>query len=63
MSCSWKNRKVNRLATCSERYCTDSTATECANQPGYGSKSAEGVNDQYQSDSQNTESSKVKSNQ
>ena len=63
VSCSWKNRKVNRLATCSERYCADSTATECANQPGYGSKSAEGVNDQYQSDSQNTESSKVKSNQ
>ena len=63
MACSWKNRKVNRLATCSERYCTDSTATECANQPGYGSKSAEGVNDQYQSDSQSTESNKVKSNQ
>lgn len=63
VSCSLGERKINRLATCSERYCTDSTATECANQPGYGSKSAEGVKDQYQSDSRSTESSKVKSNQ
>ncbi len=63
VSCSSKNRKVNRLATCSERYCTDSTATECANQAGYGSKSAEGVKDQYQSDSQSTDQSKTKVSQ
>lgn len=63
VTCSSKNRKVNRLATCSERLCTDSTATECANQPGYGSKNAAGVSDQYQSDSDDTDASNVKSNQ
>lgn len=30
--------KVNRLATCGSEYCTDTTATECARQRGYGSK-------------------------
>ena len=63
VTCSWKGRKVNRLATCSERLCTDSTATECTNQPGYGSKNAAGVSDQYQSDSDKTDASNVKSNQ
>ncbi len=63
VTCSSKNRKVNRLATCSERLCTDSTATECANQLGYGSKNAAGVTDQYRSDSENTDSTEVKSNQ
>lgn len=38
VKCTKNGYKINRLATCSSEYCSDSSATECAKQKGYGSK-------------------------
>lgn len=38
VKCTKNGYKINRLATCGSEYCSDSSATECAKQKGYGSK-------------------------
>lgn len=38
VKCIKNGYKINRLATCGSEFCTDATATECARQRGYGSK-------------------------
>lgn len=38
VKCTKNGFKINRLATCGSDFCSDATATECAKQRGYGSK-------------------------
>lgn len=38
VKCTKNGYKINRLATCGSEYCSDSSATECAKQKSYGSK-------------------------
>lgn len=40
VKCNKNGWKINRLATCGAENCNDSTATECAKQKTYGSKTA-----------------------
>lgn len=40
VKCNKNGWKINRLATCGDEFCTDSTATECAKQKTYGSKTS-----------------------
>ena len=40
VKCNKNGWKINRLATCGDEFCTDSTATECAKQKNYGSKTS-----------------------
>lgn len=40
VKCNKNGWKINRLATCGDEFCTDATATECAKQKNYGSKTS-----------------------